>query len=598
MTPSIEERARHAGEETRQRVNPPPPPVTVDDFASRLGRRRRRQTGAGGAALVAMILAVVVVVSRPTSLPVISNDHPTPAPATESPTATATASPARIDRSMEELAPSPLAPRTNHSVVWTGQEMVVFGGQATDDPPSEVFDDGAAYDPATDSWRPLAGLEGEGISKHVAVWTGTRMLVVGGVGDETSTRAYDPEANRWSRLADVPFPVRTDFSGWAWVGSELAVWTPREGFATFDPTANAWTMRPAPPIDFESGNQQNTYPALRSHGDVLYALLGPARGTVEVAVRRPDVEWQRADDLGPQTVTHNGARYRLLPSPYLSVATSRGLLAFTESPDIAPSLLLDPQTAIWAELDPPGIPACEGFQAPVAIPDGAILFNYCGNAALFDAASASFTPLGLPTTGGSSVTVWTGDSLITVAAGCCFASSSGIVRMATWERTLDDARVSGLWTRADLVAETAGMVPGWFAPQDGPEDLFVQFWRPKDSPAHTRQQLLTQAVRYMTVAPAGMWTPLHADPEVLEVTLQNGTVTLDLDETSATTVGELDVAEAQLALEMVRRNIATLYPEADTLCITYDSIPTNPNDGGPGFLGPVAGCPLDLTTLE
>lgn len=465
-------------------------------------------------------------------------------------------------------------------------------------PPSEVFDDGAAYDPATDSWRPLAGLEGEGISKHVAVWTGTRMLVVGGVGDETTTRAYDPEANRWTRLPDAPFPVHTDFSGWAWVGSELAVWTPREGFATFDPTANAWRLQPAPPIDFESGNQQNTYPVLSSHGDVLYALVGPARGTVEVAVRRADGEWQRADDLGPQTVTHNGARYRLFPSPYHSVATSRGLLAFTSSTDIAPALMLNPQTGTWAELDPPGIPSCDGFQAPVAIPDGAILFNYCGNAALFDAASASFTPLGLPTTGGSNVTVWTGDSLITTAAGCCFGSISGNLRMATWERTLEEARVSGLWTRADLVSDTAGMVPGWFAPQDGPRDLFVQFWRPSDSPADTRQQLFTQAVRYMTVAPAGMWTPLDADPEALEVTLQNGTVTLDLNEASAAAVGELDVAEAQVALEMVRRNIATLYPEADTLCITYDGIPTNPNDGGPGFLGAVAGCPLELVTPE
>lgn len=596
MTPSIEERARRAGEETRQQVTPPPPPVTVEDFASRLGRRRRRQTGAGGAALVAMILTVAVVVSRPTSLPVISNDHPTPA--TESPTATATASPAPVDRSMEQLAPSPLAPRTNHSVVWTGQEMVVFGGQTTNDPPSEIFDDGAAYDPATDSWRPLPRLDGQGISKHVAVWTGTQMLAVGGVGDETSTRAYDPEANRWTRLADAPFPVHTDFSGSAWVGSELAVWTPRDGFATFDPTTNAWRLRPAPPIDFESDNQQSQYEVLRSHGDVLFALVGPARGTVEVVVRTPDGEWQRAGDLGPQTVSHDNESYRLFPSPYLSVATSRGLLVFTSSTDIAPALLMDPESGTWAELDPPGIPSCEDFPVPIAIPDGAIILNYCGNAALFDAASASFTPLGLPTTGGSDVTVWTGDSLITAAAGCCFGGGSGIVRMATWERTLEEARVRGLWTRADLVSDTAGMVPGWFFPQDGPEDLFVQFWRPSDSPAGTRQQLVTQAVRYMTVAPAGMWTPLHADPEVLAVTLQNGTVTLDLDETSAAAVGELDVAEAQVALEMVRRNIATLYPEADTLCITHDSIPTKPNDGGPGFLGPVAGCPLDLTTLE
>ena len=596
MTPSIEERARRAGEETRLRVNPPLPPVTVEDFASRLGRRRRRQTSAGGAVLVAMLVAVVVVVSRPTSLPIISNDQPEPP--TESPTAPAPASPAPVDRSMEELALSPLAPRTNHSVVWTGREMVVFGGQTSDDPPSKVFNDGAAYDPATDSWRSLASLESEGVSKHVAVWTGTRMLVVGGVGEEISTRAYDPEASRWTRLADAPFPVRTDRSGWAWLGSELAVWTPHEGFATFDPTTNAWTIRPAPPIDFESGNQQNQYEVLRSHGDVLYALVGPARGTVEVAVRRPDGGWQRADDLGPQTVAHDNESYRLFPSPYLSVATSRGLLAFTSSSGIAPALLLEPDAETWTKLDPPGIPACEDYPAPVATPQGAIILNYCGNAALFDAATTSFTPLGLPTTGGSDVTVWTGDSLITAAAGCCFGSASGIVRMATWQRTLEQARVSGLWTRADLVSDTTGMVPGWFTPSDGPRGHFEQFWRIADPPTGTRQQLAAQAIRYMTLAPAGIWRLPHTAPKVHEIRLQDGTVTMDLDGAWAETVGELAIAEAQVMLDMIRRNLATLYPEAETLCITHEGTPTNPDDGGPGFLGALAGCPLEMVTPE
>lgn len=66
------------------------------------------------------------------------------------------------------LAPAPVVPR----IAWTGQEMLVWGGQSG----SRYFDDGAAYDPAPDRWRalpasPLAA------RFTFAVWSGTQMLV-------------------------------------------------------------------------------------------------------------------------------------------------------------------------------------------------------------------------------------------------------------------------------------------------------------------------------------------------------------------------------------------------------------------------------------
>jgi hypothetical protein len=44
------------------------------------------------------------------------------------------------------LAPSPLLPRSGHVVVWTGREMIVWGGVEK----GGAFADGAAYDPQRD----------------------------------------------------------------------------------------------------------------------------------------------------------------------------------------------------------------------------------------------------------------------------------------------------------------------------------------------------------------------------------------------------------------------------------------------------------------
>jgi hypothetical protein len=74
------------------------------------------------------------------------------------------------------IPPAPLSPRGFHTAVWTGTEMLVWGGSTA----GRLFADGAVYDPAAGSWRsmpraPLAPRTG-----HVAVWTGRELLVWGG----------------------------------------------------------------------------------------------------------------------------------------------------------------------------------------------------------------------------------------------------------------------------------------------------------------------------------------------------------------------------------------------------------------------------------
>ena len=92
--------------------------------------------------------------------------------------------------------------RDSHSAVWTGTEMIVWGGAGV----SGALNSGGRYNPATDTWTPT-GL-GTGVPtarwNQTAVWTGTEMIIWGGYSGaaETNTGArYNPATNGWTAVA-------------------------------------------------------------------------------------------------------------------------------------------------------------------------------------------------------------------------------------------------------------------------------------------------------------------------------------------------------------------------------------------------------------
>src|SRR5437773_5961083 len=69
--------------------------------------------------------------------------------------------------------------RSGHTAVWTGREMIVWGGSPNDG--NTVLNTGARYNPATDSWTPTSITNAPaGRYYHTAVWTGSEMIVWGG----------------------------------------------------------------------------------------------------------------------------------------------------------------------------------------------------------------------------------------------------------------------------------------------------------------------------------------------------------------------------------------------------------------------------------
>lgn len=118
--------------------------------------------------------------------------------------------------------------RWGHAAVWTDKEMIVWGGRSSF-ASSENKNDGAIYDPRTDTWRPMS-TDGAPSprSQMAAAWMGRQMIVWGGWGDGGTCPAsggiYDLQTDRWTKLSMENAPVGRLEPAFVWTGRELIVW--------------------------------------------------------------------------------------------------------------------------------------------------------------------------------------------------------------------------------------------------------------------------------------------------------------------------------------------------------------------------------------
>ena len=74
------------------------------------------------------------------------------------------------------------AARSDHTAVWTGSEMLVWGGNGSVGS-SGLLNDGGRYYPTDDTWTAIpTNRAPAGRYLHTVVWTGTEMIVWGGYG--------------------------------------------------------------------------------------------------------------------------------------------------------------------------------------------------------------------------------------------------------------------------------------------------------------------------------------------------------------------------------------------------------------------------------
>lgn len=169
------------------------------------------------------------------------------------------------------------APRVDHTAVWTGREMIIWGGGTDQSTGAVPMQTGGRYDPDSNTWSPTALVASTPVprQKHSAVWTGTEMIVWGGIwndnldthGENTGGR-YDPIRDTWIPTSiGIGCPSARGGHYAFWTGNEMIIWGGWEGWyggmsgfrlntgGVYDPATDTWaptSTGPGTPIGRES----------------------------------------------------------------------------------------------------------------------------------------------------------------------------------------------------------------------------------------------------------------------------------------------------------------------------------------------------------
>src|SRR5438132_3138724 len=101
--------------------------------------------------------------------------------------------------------------------------MIVWGGRGT----GGVWNTGGRYNPATDSWTATSTTNAPALRyEHTAVWTGNEMIVWGGFnGSNLNTGArYNPNTDSWTATSTTNAPAVRPLHTAVWTDSEMIVW--------------------------------------------------------------------------------------------------------------------------------------------------------------------------------------------------------------------------------------------------------------------------------------------------------------------------------------------------------------------------------------
>ena len=248
-----------------------PDQTPMPDYPRKLSERGRRQarrrwlvpvTGLAMAAAIALV-AVAVVTHSSRSAPPVDHLSPSPEPTVSQSAASPVNLPPANAGTWSLISPGPvsIAPQ----VAWTGTEAIVNQGGCCADPGSMKL---AAYNPASNSWRPLPQAPLSTRSGASKTWTGTEVVMAGGYATDPRTgfasngvkdgAAWNPQTNTWHAIA--PMPVAVAFKYSVWTGSEVLVWGSlvneqdvapglvpqgKETVLAYNPTADSWRMLPS-----------------------------------------------------------------------------------------------------------------------------------------------------------------------------------------------------------------------------------------------------------------------------------------------------------------------------------------------------------------
>ena len=140
---------------------------------------------------------------------------------------------------------NPPTARRFHTAVWTGSEMIIFGGESD----STLLNTGARYNPSTDTWVPTTNLPSPRAA-HTALWSGSEMIIWGGNNgniDLNTGGRYNPNTNSWIATSTTNAPAARSYHTAVWRGNGMIVWGGSSGFSDlntggrYNPITDTWT---------------------------------------------------------------------------------------------------------------------------------------------------------------------------------------------------------------------------------------------------------------------------------------------------------------------------------------------------------------------
>jgi len=279
--------------------------------------------------------------------------------------------------------------RYYHTAVWTGagNEMIVWGGYN-----AGYLATGASYSTTTGTWTTLNAAPSTFVGRyyHTAVWTGTEMILWGGTSSGSYSfgrndgAAYNPSTKLWRTIATSPLVGRINHAA-VWTGTKMVVFggqntsgTYVNDAASYDPATNTWTTLASPSID---GRGYATGVASGATGNTAtfwggYGLyLSPTYTRGDGATFDPATSAWTTIPSPPDTLITNPKRY------LTSVWWSGGQLYYWGGSNYgttyytATGAVYNPATGTWKALPDAGAPSPRNQQHTVWTGSEAIIWG-------------------------------------------------------------------------------------------------------------------------------------------------------------------------------------------------------------------------------
>jgi N-acetylneuraminic acid mutarotase len=245
--------ARTNGSVSAYTVLAPRTPVSAVPYAVFSGTTSTNSVDGLAAQVAALASQVATLTSRlqtnlPAGVPVVSGDAQDPALLAQGLQVFHTVpAPPWVNGTTTDV---PTA-RFGHTTVWTGQQLLVWGG----DLGGGVYSaGGGAYATASDLWQNFSTFRAPTArAGHTAVWTGTEMVIWGGfeaLGFSAAHSRYHLGNGEWNAVSTTSAPAARDGHTALWTGTRMVIFSGRNNVGlladggAYDPAGNAWSALP------------------------------------------------------------------------------------------------------------------------------------------------------------------------------------------------------------------------------------------------------------------------------------------------------------------------------------------------------------------